>query len=106
MDCCIFRIARGSCARSGAAYAACATLRSGTAVSRQSRVLPPVVDPKVRRFVETHAAQFAPSVPEMRSQASPDFDRDILYSRHNTIERRHFVVQEPMVERGDHFALQ
>ena len=42
----------------------------------------------------------------MRLQAIPDLDGDILGGRNGAVERRHLVIQKPVIERLDHFALQ
>ena len=50
--------------------------------------------------------QPAAAAGEMRLDAPPDVARDVFRGRNDAVERRHFVVQEAVVERLDYLAVQ
>ena len=59
------------------------------------------IDKKIERFVNAHTVQLR--LVEFRREALPDGDGEILGRRNLAQEFGHFLVQEAMVERVEHF---
>src|SRR5208337_214581 len=59
------------------------------------------IDEQVGRFVDAHAMQLRRV--EFRREALPDGDGEVLGRRNSGKKLRHFLVQEAMVERVEHF---